>query len=77
MKMLLRGSYVDKNFTYEAMATTRAGRRFEELKSENGKGSTTTSPLTNLPMPSPPWEKATLLTMHFHWQVLYYLASVP
>src|SRR3972149_9234835 len=34
-------------------AMTNAGRFFEALKSEKGKGTTTTSPFTNLPMRCP------------------------
>src|SRR5215216_469902 len=36
-----------------SVATTKAGRFFAALKSENGKGATTTSPFTNAPTPHP------------------------
>src|SRR5215216_3848513 len=36
-----------------SVATTKAGRFFAALKSENGKRATTTSPFTNAPMRHP------------------------
>jgi len=41
-------------------ATTKAGRLLAWVKSENGKGTTTTSPFTNLAKPRPPQVLANL-----------------
>jgi hypothetical protein len=43
-----------------ALAKTNAGRRFDELKSENGNGTTTTSPFINPAMPYSPPAKTNL-----------------
>ncbi|GEM_PF-4064279 len=53
--------YVEAKF-----AITRAGRRLVCVKSENGKGTTTTSPFTNSSMLHPPLNSTSLFAKKIH-----------
>lgn len=64
--MIIQGNY--------KMKFLKIGKAALELdKSENGKGTTTTSPFTNYPMLYPPLDQANPLLNSFRLQVLYHL----